>query len=666
MTETAPPAGQSGVPDMLWQPSGAPTTIDTFTTWLREHRGLELNAYAELHTWSVTEPAEFWAAFAEYSGIVFHDRPREILVGEAMPDVEWFPGATINYAEHALAAARTDAASSIAITAVREDGTDHSVSCAELARRVALVQRHLIDAGVGKGDVVAALAPNIVETVVAFLATAGLGAIWSCCSPDFGAKAVIDRFTQIEPKVLFAVDGYSYGGTRFDVTSVVAEIIGSIDSLVGAVHIAYDDTSGTTLVRSDTTPVVAWDNIVTADRDAEPIFEPVPFSHPLWILYSSGTTGIPKGIVHSHGGIVLEHKKALHLQFGLDGGDRLFWFTTTGWMMWNLVVSGLLVGAEVVLFDGNPGYPDLDTLWALAARHRVSVFGVSAAYLHSCAKRGLNPGRSHDLSSLTMVAATGSPLSPDGFRWVADAVGADLPVVSSSGGTDVCSAFLGGAPTVPVWIGEISCAALGAAVSSFDVDGRPVIGEVGELVVTAPMPSMPITLWNDSPDKKRLRATYFDHFPGVWRHGDWVVITDRGTAVIHGRSDSTLNRGGIRIGTADIYSVVEGFAEVLDSLVVDTATLHTAGEMLCLLVLEGPPASDIEARLRAEIKAQLSPRHVPDRFVVVDDLPHTLNGKKCEVPVKRILAGTPVDDAVSRSSLRNPDAIDSVVAACRQ
>jgi acetoacetyl-CoA synthetase len=497
--------------------------------------------------------------------------------------------------------------------------------------------------------------PNCIEALAALLAVASLGATWSSCSPDFGTRAVHDRFAQLEPSVFLAVDGYRYGGKAFDVRERVRTLQEQIPNLTATVLLPYLDAD------AQLDGASSWAELTAEPGPLE--YHAVPFDHPLWILYSSGTTGLPKGIVHGHGGIVLEHLKTNRLHHDLGPGERFFWFTTTGWMMWNLLVSGLLTGATVVLYDGNPGHPDLGTLWKVAEKHGVTYFGVSAPYIHACLKAGLRPVDQFDLSTVRALGSTGAPLSPEGFRWVADAVGEQIQVCSMSGGTDLCTAFLESAPTLPVWIGELSCAALGASVAAYDPAGVEVVDEVGELVLTKPMPSMPVSFWND-PDGSRLRAAYFEDYPGVWRHGDWVRQTPRGSYVIYGRSDSTLKRGGVRMGTAEFYAVVEGHEQVVDSLVIDNTErgAMTDGELLCFLVLApGATLREVEPELRQALRTELSPRHVPDRFVVVDAIPHTLNGKKCEVPVKRILAGVDPDQAVSRDALQNPESLATFI-----
>ncbi|ONI72606.1 acetoacetate--CoA ligase [Actinosynnema sp. ALI-1.44] len=640
-------------PELLWQPDpAAETRLAEFRTWLRANRDLDLPDYDALWRWSTTDLAGFWGAVAEFLGVIFHSRPTGVLGSSRMPGASWFPGATLNYAEQALTGQPADV---LAVIFHREDGKSAQLTYGQLRTQVAAFRAALVSLGVKRGDRVVALAPNCPETLVAFLATASLGATWSSCSPDFGPRAIADRFTQIEPTVLVAVNGYVYGGRSFDIRPTIDALRVDIPSLRATVLIDYLD-NGATL--PDTVP---WSQLLETQAALE--FDPVPFDHPLWVLYSSGTTGLPKGIVQGHGGIVVEHLKMLALHSDLGPGERFFWFTTTGWMMWNFLISGLMVGCTIVLYDGNPGYPDLTALWRLAEQHRVTYFGTSAPYIQSCLKKGIKPATQFDLTAMRAIGATGAPLSPEGFRWLVDEIGDDVQICSVSGGTDLCTAFVVAAPEVPVWLGELSCRALGAAVAAYDDDGKEVTDEVGELVITQPMPSMPVSFWND-PDGSRLKSSYFEQYPGVWRHGDWIRITPRGSAVIYGRSDSTLNRGGVRMGTSEFYRVVEGYPEVADSLVIDTTAVgKEEGELLCFLVLApGAALTDLEPRLKAELRTALSPRHVPNRFIEVTQIPRTLNGKKCEVPVKKILAGTAPDKAVSRDALANPAALDPFVA----
>src|SRR3954447_11695802 len=644
--------------ELLWTPSPAwrdNARVTRFMHWLGTHRGHRFTTYDELWRWSVDDLEGFWSASAEWLRVRWHVEPQRALAKATMPGAKWFHGGRLNYAEHLLFPSVDGFdAEATAVFFVREDGVERSLSWRELRTQVGAVRSWLAQCGVGVGDRVAALLPNCPEALVAMLATTSLGAIWSSCSPDFGPRAVADRFTQIEPVVLFTVDGYHYGGKTFDVLDRVDALRRELPSLAQTVLVPYVADVATHAGMTE------WRGGV--DTPGELTFAPMAFDAPLWILYSSGTTGLPKPIVHGHGGILLEHAKQLALHLDLGSGDRFFWFSTTGWMMWNLLVSGLAVGSTVVLYDGSPAHPGADALWRMAKRVGVTCFGVSAPYIQACMKAGLPPGRDLDLSSLRSVGSTGAPLPPEGFAWVYDEVGSDVMLSSLSGGTDVCMAFVGGAPLLPVHAGEIPARLLGCKVEAFDTNGHPVIGEVGELVITAPMPSMPVMFWNDD-DGSRLREAYFSVYPGVWRHGDWIKFTERGSCVIYGRSDSTLNRGGVRMGTSEFYRVVEDSPDVVDSLVIDTSAAGVEGRLLLFVVLrEGTELDTVATELKTRIRSQLSPRHVPDEIRAIPEVPRTLNNKKCEVPVKRILSGVPVDKAVSEGALANPRAMEPFLA----
>jgi acetoacetyl-CoA synthetase len=632
---------------VLWTPSEEQrraANLTHFMIWLERHQGRRFDDYESLWEWSVSDLEGFWGALWEYFGI--DSSYERVLSSREMPGARWFEGARLNYAERALS--RRD--DHPAVIAADETGATEELTYGELADLVAAAAAALRRLGVEKGDRVAALMPNIPETLVAFLATASLGAVWSSCSPEFGIGAVTHRFEQIEPKVMLAVDGYRFGGKVFDRLELVDEVRTRLPSLVATVILNR--------VGSDRPPgTLGWETLTS---NSEPLhFEQVPFDHPLWVLYSSGTTGLPKPIVQSQGGILLQHLKDLSLQMNLGESDRFFWYTSTGWMMWNYLVSGLQVGSTIVLYDGSPGFPDLSTLWEMAERLELTYFGTSAPFIHACLKAGLHPGQDYDLSRLRSVGSTGAPLSPEGFGWVYERVNAGVLLASVSGGTDLCAAFIGSCPVLPVRAGEIQCRYLGARVEAFDIDGEPVIDEVGELVVTEPMPSMPIYLWND-PDGSRYRDSYFEMFPGVWRHGDWIKVTPDGRCVVYGRSDSTLNRGGVRTGTSEFYRIIDGFSEIEDSLVIDTGRLGREDRLLLFVVMRvGADLSlDLRDRLGAAIRSELSPRHVPDEIHQIADVPRTLNGKKMEVPVKRILAGVAVDKAARADAMANPEALD--------
>ena len=652
--------------DVLWAPPADVrdhSRIGLYLRWLEEHRGLQFADYDALWEWSVTDLDAFWTTVWEYFEVgppvtaSSAPAPAPALAERSMPDARWFPGATLNYAAHLLREAGGDDQAAVLSRSQTRGPVD--LSAGDLRRQVARCRAGLARLGVGRGDRVVAYLPNIPETLVAFLATAGLGAVWASCAPEFGTRSVLDRFTQIDPKVLLTIDGYRYGTKAVDRRSEVAAIREGLPGLTATVAVPYLDPDGGAAAVPG---ALAWSELL--GEDGPLAFEPVPFDHPLYVLYSSGTTGLPKPIVHGHGGILLEHVKQLALSLDLGPGDRFFWFSTTGWMMWNLLVSGLAVGSALVLFDGDLASPDLLALWRMAEETGTTYFGASAPFLLACRKAGLEPAKACDLSRVRGIGSTGAPLPPEGFRWVYEAVTTDALLNSVSGGTDVCSAFVGACPMLPVREGRISGRALGAKVEAFDPDGRPVIGEQGELVITEPLPSMPVGFWGDD-DGSRYRAAYFEDFPGVWRHGDWIVIDHDGSCVISGRSDSTLNRGGVRLGTSEFYSVVEGFEEVADSLVIhleDPAGTGTGmGELLLFVVpAEGNECDDdLKQRIAAELRRSLSPRHVPDAIHAVSGIPRTLSGKKLEVPVKRILTGTPTDVAAARGALANPDSLEA-------
>jgi acetoacetyl-CoA synthetase len=649
---------------VLWRPSAAQierARITGFRRWLSSERGLELPgdpgdgpaAYRALWEWSVTEPAAFWDSVWDHFGVLGERGGGPVLTGGQMPDVAWFPGATLNYARNALRTAQTDPGRT-AVIARGESGHQTTLSYGELAAEVARVRAGLRALGVTRGDRVAAFLPNVPAALIGLLAAASLGAIWSSCSPDFGPRSVIDRFAQIEPKVLLAASHYRYNGKEFDRGKAVSEIAGALPGLAAVIMVGG---AGGGADAASPHPVThAFESLPGA---AEPLeFASVPFGHPLWILYSSGTTGLPKAIMHGHGGIVLEHLKALCLQQDLGAGDVFFWYTTTGWMMWNYLAGGLLAGATTVLYDGSATHPDTGALWRLAAQTGVSYFGTGAPYLLACAKAGLSPGSELDLTAVRGIGSTGSPLPPEGFEWVYQQVGSDLLLGSFSGGTDLCTGFVGPSPLLPVRSGVIAGPCLGAKVEAFDAAGKPVTGEVGELVITEPMPSMPVGFWHD-PGGERYRASYFAAYPGVWRHGDWITMLPDGGCVIFGRSDATLNRGGVRMGTSEFYRVVERLPEIADSLVVDTGQLGADGRLILYVVLaDGCELSDqLAATIKSSLRAELSPRHAPDEIHQVPGIPRTLSGKKLEVPVRKMLLGTPPEQAADPDALANPEVL---------
>jgi acetoacetyl-CoA synthetase len=635
-------------------PGNGEPQIVRFAAAVAERHGVEVPDYEALRAWSVEHLDQFWAAVWEWCDVVGNvpgDRlsPDRVLVDDTMPGAVWFSDVTLNYVDQVVRHGTGERAEEVAVVGTDEAGGRRSLTWADLLRQTGALAATLRAAGVGRGDRVVGYVPNVPEAVVAFLATASIGAVWAACGQDYAPAAAADRLGQLEPVVLITANGYRYGGKVHDRGDAVTELRRRLPDVRVTILI---DTVGTGEV-DDTTP---WSEATAGDDALETV--PVAFDHPLWVLFSSGTTGTPKGIVHGHGGVVLEHLKSMALHWDLGPGQRFCWYTSPSWMMWNFNVAGLLVGCTIVTHDGSPAHPSPGALWELAAAEHLDVLGTSAGYLLACEKAEIAPSADHDLSSLRAVGSTGSTLAASSHEWFLSNVSADVPLVSISGGTDMVTAFVGGAPNVEVHIGEIPCRCLGAAVESWDPAGEAVIGEVGELVVTRPMPSMPVKLWND-PDGTRLREAYFDVFPGVWRHGDWITITERGGVVVHGRSDSTLNRHGVRMGSADIYQVVEKIPEVTESLVVGVDQPDGGYWMPLFVVLETGTEldDDLCTRIRHAIRDQASPRHVPDEIIAVDGIPHTRTGKKLEVPIKRILAGAAVETTLQLDSVDDPDQV---------
>ncbi|MEV7280016.1 acetoacetate--CoA ligase [Streptomyces sp. NPDC093111] len=631
------------------------TEIGRFLRWLESERQLDFPDYASLWQWSVTDLAGFWSSVWEFFDVRPHTPPTAPLGRRSMPDTEWFPGATLNYAEHALG--RDEDLDAVAVVARSQTRAPVELTFGELREQVARARAGLLRLGVGKGDRVVAYLPNIPETLVAFLATASIGAVWAACAPEFGSRSVVDRFAQLEPKVLLTVAGYRYGERDIDRRTEVAEIAAKLPTVEHVVHVPY---GGNTLPDA-----LSWTDLLAAPEGAkdrpELAFEAVPFDHPLFVLFSSGTTGVPKAIVHRHGGILLEHLKNNALSWDLKPGDRMLWFSTTAWMLWNTLVSALLVRASVVMIDGNPVHPDLREQWRIAADTGATLMGVSPGYLMACRKAGIGPAEEFDLSRLRQLGAAGSPLAADGFRWVAEQFGDRVLLNVGCGGTDVCTGILQGGPLQTVRAGEISGPCLGVAAYAYDSEGRQVVGELGDLVITEPMPSMPVGFWGDT-DGSRYRAAYFEEYPGVWRHGDWVRFAPEGHCVVAGRSDATLNRGGVRLGTAEFYAVVEDLPEVDDSLVVHLEDPE-GGNGELLLFVAGPEELDdaLRTRIARTLRSALSPRHVPDVIERVPAIPRNRTGKKLEVPVKRILLGARPDAVASTDVLADPHSLDPFV-----
>jgi acetoacetyl-CoA synthetase len=641
--------------DVLWTPPAdvrATTEIGRFLDWLRDERGRDLAGYDELWRWSVGDLEGFWGSVWDFFGVKAHAPYERVLGARAMPGAEWFPGARLNYAEHALGT--DDDADAVAVVARSQTREPIELTFGELRARVARARTGLQRLGVGPGDRVVAYLPNIPETLVAFLATASLGATWATCAPEFGARSVLARFGQIEPKVLLAVGGYTYRDRPVDRREQVAEIRAGLPTLERVVHVPYGD--------NEVPDAVSWDDLLAHDGPLE--FEPVAFDHPIYVLFSSGTTGLPKAIVHGHGGQLIEHLKGVGLGWDLKPGGRLLWFSTTAWMMWNALVSALLARSSIVMIDGDPMWPDPSFQWRLAEETRPTFMGVAPTFLLACRKAGLQLGRDFDLSSIRALGFAGSPLPSEGYHYVYEQFGPEILCLNGSGGTDICGAFVSGSFMQPVYDGEISGCCLGADVKAFDGDGNEVVGELGEMVVCQPMPSMPVRFWNDEGNERYL-SSYFDLYPGVWRQGDWILFTERGSCVITGRSDATLNRGGVRMGTSELYAVVEELPEVADSLIVHREDDEGgAGELILFVALAGEREldDDLRGRIAGALRSELSPRHVPDSIVAVPAVPRTMTGKKLEAPVKRILLGARAEDVASADALLDPKAIEAFVA----
>jgi acetoacetyl-CoA synthetase len=646
-----------GIGEVLWRPPAdvrQTTQLGRFLDFVRDTRGRDLPGYDELFDWSVSDLEGFWGSLWDYFEVNAHTPYERVLGSTAMPGAEWFTGATLNYAEHMVG--RDEDLVETAVLAISQTRDSFELSFADLREQVGAARAGLQRLGVGPGDRVVAYLPNIPETLVAFLAAASLGAVWATCAPEFGPRSVIDRFGIVEPTVLLAIAGYRYGEKAIDRRAEVAEVRAALPTLEHVVHVPYAGGADDALPDA-----VEWDDLVAEPGPLE--FDPVPFDHPLYVLFSSGTTGLPKAIVHRHGGILVEHFKNHGLSWDIQRGDRLMWFTTTAWMMWNALVSTLLLRASIVMLDGNPQYPNPAAQWQLAERTQPTLMGAGPALLMGCRKAGLQIGQDFDLASIRQLCAAGSPLPAEGFDWVYEQLGPDLLLNVGSGGTDVCCGIVQGSPLQPVYRGEISGRCLAVDTAAFDPDGNEVVGELGELVIRKPMPSMPVRFWND-PDGERYRSAYFDEYPGVWRHGDWILFTERGSCMITGRSDATLNRGGVRMGTAEFYTVVEDQPEVDDSLVVHLEDPEGGpGELLLFVALHEGVALDDELRKRlaGALRGALSPRHVPDTVEAVPAIPRTLTGKKLELPVKRILLGARAREVASRDALANPAAIDAFV-----
>ncbi|GAA4841512.1 acetoacetate--CoA ligase [Algivirga pacifica] len=635
----------------LWEPSEAfkkNSHLYQFQQWLSTEKKMQFDDYQALWEWSTLHTADFWECIWQYFKVQSHTPYQQVLTGKEMPFFQWFEGATLNYAEHIFRKKNNERP---ALITLNESGHQETISWNTLEQKVLAFRTYLTQIGIKKGDCIAAYLPNTSDAIVAFLAVNSLGAIWSCCSPDFGANTVIERFKQIEPKLLIAANYYHYGGKKFQKAEDLASICEALPSLQEVILILEDQP----LTQNINSKITYWEDVLSTPTKGPLTFTPVPFNHPIWILYSSGTTGKPKAITHSHGGVLLEHLKYIHLHNDVKEGENFFWFTTTGWMMWNFLQASLLAGATAILYDGSPGFPHLNILWELTAKLPIHHFGTSAPFLTTCMKKGVVPGEQYDLSSLRSIGSTGAPLPPDVFDWVYEKVSKDVWLASMSGGTDVCTAFVGSMPYAPVYKGKIQARALGCALKAYDEDGNEVMEELGEMVIEKPMPSMPIYFWND-PQMERYHESYFNTYAGIWRHGDWVELFEDGSLIIQGRSDATLNRQGIRIGTAEIYNIMDSIEGVQDSLVINYEKDGKDLMPLYIVLQEGYTLTeDLQIEIRQTLRREGSPRHVPDMIEVVPDIPYTLSGKKMEIPVKKLLLGK--DVKLKKGTVRNPEAL---------
>ena len=641
-------------PKILWEPSHSMaenSNLSAYMQWLKKHEDLKFGNYQELWSWSVNHIADFWESIWKFFKVISKTPITEVVSKDPMPYTQWFGGTSLNYAEHIF---RNETDNYPAIIYASEGEVIKEISWQELKWKVAAFRSFLLRSGVKAGDRVVAYLPTIPEATIAFLATNSIGAVWSSTSPDFGTSSVIDRFSQIAPKVLIAVNGYKYGGKSFNRMKEVEEIAENLDELEKVVIIPYIESKEDILLDK----AISWEETISSKTE-ELHFKQVPFQHPIWVLYSSGTTGIPKAITHSNGGVLLEHLKYLAFHNDVKPGERCFWYTTTGWMMWNYIQASMLCGGILVLYDGSPGYPDLNVLWQFAQDAQINHFGTSAAFIAANMKEKIYPGKEFDLSSLRSLNSTGSPLAPEGFDWVYKEVKNDLWLASISGGSDVCSAFVGGNPLLPVYSGEIQCRALGCKLEAYNENGKPVLDEVGEMVILEPMPSMPVFFWNDN-NYKRYNESYFEMYPGVWRHGDWIRVTPRNGIVIYGRSDSTLNRGGVRIGTSEIYRALDKIPEISDSLIIFVEKGNEQSYMPLFVVFkEGFNLDDeLKKKIKLTLRDEYTARHVPDDIFEIDAVPYTISGKKMETPIKRILTGDDPLKVVNYDAVKNPESID--------